>query len=118
MICDWKPGTQARLRRALGLPTASGHMPLSGLRYRSSARLHDSTRFPSRALRRITLTVLRTSGLLLLLLFIAASVLASLSDLALQFITSGRASLISDVSITFGSYVFVVSAHASRSLLR
>lgn len=84
-------------------------MPLDGLRYRSSARFHDTTRFPSRALRRITLAVLRTLGQGFLLLLITAAVLASLGDLAIQFIRSGRASLISDVAITFGSYVLVVS---------
>lgn len=49
------------------------------------------------------------SGLTFLFLLIIAALLAALYDIAQQLIQSDRASRISDVIITFGTYVVVVS---------
>lgn len=53
--------------------------------------------------------VLRQIALGFLVLLIAAALLASLFDIALQLLRSNRASKVSDTIITFGTYVVVVS---------
>lgn len=68
-------------------------------------------KYPHRYMRTFW-AVIRRISLTILVLLIICVLLSSLFDIALQLLRSNRASKISDVIITFATYVSVVSAFA------
>lgn len=74
-------------------------------------------RFPHRTQRPLS-TILYHATLGFLSLLVIACLLASLYDVAQQLVGSTRASKVSDVIITFGTYVVIVSTfpRATRTL--